>query len=319
MGFLYVKVIKLEKATTNSYKNRGHAVVLVTVGKKTSSKLSEPRKFRFAKEVIPREQVTVQIRDFCLVSTPVLGELKLDLDAEGLLDGRVHQKWYKFGAGNHQIIPRGYIHLAFRYVDERVPKKKCFAEAPVEKVLTFEEWLMTNDNNTSNSSRERSSTTSASSPSNHLSSSIYDIQSPSTQRRERERERSRSAPNSYADFKTSKEFDPIHDLPKKLIDFSFDAPNEKMSGRDTHAMPQPVPVITPKFATVEDQINFIKNLSRSIESPTTPPINFSEPIEYKPAPDWYQVAADPNAPTFNPKNPFLAVHDNCPPTYSIKN
>jgi len=58
-------------------------------------------------------------------------------------DGKVHQKWFKLGKGykHHGRSARGYIQVAFQYMDRLEVGVRPFASSPVEKVQTFEEYL----------------------------------------------------------------------------------------------------------------------------------------------------------------------------------
>lgn len=158
MGYLYVKVIESKKVAVRNSFFVNYPFIRVKVGKEKKATSFKPgiewwdKIFTFkAVSRNDHQQIIIQARDKSIhvFGSDWLGEVKIDLDSEGYLDERVHQMWFKFGRGRkpHSRSPRGYIHLAFQYSEELVVGKRPFCTAPVEKVLTFEEWLAANNKN----------------------------------------------------------------------------------------------------------------------------------------------------------------------------
>jgi len=159
MGFLYVKVIETKKVAVRNSFFVNYPFVRVVVGKEKKSTNFKPGVEWWDKIFTFRginrgehQQLYLQARDKSIhvFGSDWLGEVKLDLDTENLLDGRVHQMWQKLGRGKkpHSRSPRGYIQVAFQYVEDGEPRgSRPFSVAPVEPVLTFEEWLAANNKN----------------------------------------------------------------------------------------------------------------------------------------------------------------------------
>jgi len=157
MGYLYIKVIESKKVAVRNSFFVNYPFIRLKIGKEKKNTNFKPGVEWWDKIFIFRQvpkgehqQLVVQARDKSIhvFGSDWLGEVKIDLDSEDLLDERVHQMWFKFGRGRkaHSRSPRGYIHLAFQYsVDPIVGRP--FSAAPVEKVLTFEEWLAANNKN----------------------------------------------------------------------------------------------------------------------------------------------------------------------------
>jgi len=294
MGFLFVKVIeaKTVAVTTSLYPSYPYIRVSVGRTKKSTScqagveQWNKIFSFRSAKGDI--HEISVQARNKS-TKDQWIGELKLDLDAQGFLDGRVHQMWYKFGSGSkpRRNSPRGYVHLAFQYVEftnflkSSDASKDSFAETPVEKVMSFDEWFA-NNHSASLDSLPPSYRRESAPPrfDGASSNSTVAMESPT-------RETLSASASSYHDDSDSNYDSDSVPCIGLVVDLSFDDINDAMQGHHTHAAENPCP-----------------------------PVQSKEPINAQPDfSEWYHQPT-PVASTFKPTNPFLGMQSN-PPTYSM--
>jgi len=247
MGYFYVKVIEARKvAVRTSFFVNYPFIRLIFDRKEKRSTNYKPGiewwdkiiPFKVWKETTREMKLTIQARDKSIhvFGSDWIGETTVDI--KELCDGYVHQKWIKLGKGEkfHNRPPRGFVHLAFQYIEEGTISKRPFAESPQEPVLSFEEWLASAENNwiedfnrmkepePERSRKVRSSTTAAQSDTSH-SSSIRGSNEDTSSDRKIDSSSSYSSDNSTEES-DSKDFIPTGDL----IDLSFDSPgNDSMS------------------------------------------------------------------------------------------
>jgi len=168
MGYLYVKVIEARKVAirTSFYVNYPFVRLLLNGKEQRNTnyrpgiewwdKIFSYRLYRYNQD---DQYLLVQARDKSIhvFGSDWIGESKINL--KDFYDGRVHQKWIKLGKGRkyHRRGPKGYIHIAFHYFDNVDHNVRPFAQDPVERVLTFEEYLATTEDSWSEDGRYVSS------------------------------------------------------------------------------------------------------------------------------------------------------------------
>lgn len=253
MGFLYIKVIESRKVAIRTSFFVNYPFIRLKLNKEQKSTNFKPGvewwdkilSFKIPKEYAQNLSLIVQARDKSIhvFRSDWIGEVSVEL--KDMCDGLVHQKWFKFGKGvrTHNRAPRGYVHLAFQYMEEG-GRERPFAELPVERVYSFEEWLAVEDTERMEDYeriKSRISSLRASMESEEKSHSVRDSirasnEDMSSVVRDRHSKEMKSSPSdsldseeeSESDFKHSDEDVDTANIPTaNLIDLSFDSPSSK--------------------------------------------------------------------------------------------
>lgn len=153
MGYLYIKVIETKKVAIRSSFYVNYPFVRLRFNGKEQrntnfragiewwDKIFCYRVFKYTSD---DHYIIAQARDksIHIFGSDWIGEVRIPL--KGMLDGSVHQKWFKLGKGrkSHPKQPRGYVHLAFQYAEDNADtNQRPFSSPSVEPVQTFEEYL----------------------------------------------------------------------------------------------------------------------------------------------------------------------------------
>jgi hypothetical protein len=145
MGYFYVKVIEARKVAmrTSFYVNYPFVRLIFNKSEKKNTNFRPGIECKVWRSRNSSASLILQARDKGLhvFGSDWVGEIEINVMEYS--DGNVHQKWLKLGKGykHHSRAPRGYIHLAFQYVERLDVGSRPFASSPVEKIQSFEEYL----------------------------------------------------------------------------------------------------------------------------------------------------------------------------------